>query len=209
MNELIDYAFNKVSPARIKPGSWSARAFRLADEGAIPPEMARRMLIDLIGPSLDTTILGTGSLLMLLAQNPDQWRALKASPSLIPNAVNEALRLESPVRAFTRHVARDTEIGGVRVPEGARVLVLYGSANRDERRWQDADRFDIRRPGAAGHLAFGAGRHTCLGAHLARLEMQSILRAMTARVDSFEIGKPVFVLNNILRGLQSLPMTLH
>jgi cytochrome P450 len=123
--------------------------------------------------------------------------------------VNEALRLESPIRCFTRHVARDAEIGGVSIAEGSRVLVLYGAANRDERRWEDAERFDITRPNAAAHLAFGAGEHSCLGAHLARLEMHALMKAMVQTVSRMEIGEPVFALNNTLRGLASLPMTLH
>jgi cytochrome P450 len=209
VNEINAYAYEVLDPATVKPGSWAARAFEHAAEGTITSTMARRIVLDLVNPSLDTTILATGSLLMLLGQNPDQWQALKANPSLISGAVNEALRLESPIRAFTRFVAHDAEIGGVGVAKGSRLLVLYGSANRDERRWENAERFDVARSNASGQLAFGFGRHTCLGAHLAKLEMQSILKAMVTRVDSFQVGEPVFVLNNLLRGPQNLPMTLH
>jgi cytochrome P450 len=209
VSEINHYAYEVLDPSTVKPGSWAARAFEHAAEGTITPEMARRIVLDLVNPSLDTTILATGSLIMLLGQNPDQWQALKASPALIPGAVNEALRLETPIRAFTRHVAHDADIGGVGVPKGARLLVMYGSANRDERRWEHAERFDVTRSNASGQLAFGFGRHTCLGAHLAKLEMQSILKAMVTRVESFTIGDPVFLLNNLLRGPQRLPMTLH
>jgi cytochrome P450 len=208
MGEWAQYTLG-LEQARVKPGSWSWRAFQLAREGTIGPEMVPRMLMGLIGPSLDTTILGTGNLLMLLGRHPDQWEKLRANPALVPNAVNEALRLESPIRCFTRHVARDAEIGGVSIAEGSRVLVLYGAANRDERRWEDAERFDITRPNAAAHLAFGAGEHSCLGAHLARLEMHALMKAMVQTVSRMEIGEPVFALNNTLRGLASLPMTLH
>jgi cytochrome P450 len=209
VSEINDYAYRILDSATVKPGSWAARAFEHAAEGTITSEMARRIVLDLVNPSLDTTILATGSLLMLLGQNPDQWQRLKADPALIPGAVNEALRLESPIRAFTRFVAYDAEIGGVSVRKGARLLVLYGSANRDERRWESAERFDVARSNAGGQLAFGFGRHTCLGAHLAKLEMQSILRAMITQVESFQVGDPVFMLNNILRGPLNLPMTLH
>jgi cytochrome P450 len=209
VSEINDYAYRVLDPSTVKAGSWAAKAFQHAAEGTITPEMARRIVLDLVNPSLDTTILATGSLLMLLGENPDQWQVLKTNPALIPGAVNEALRLESPIRAFTRLVAHDADIGGVSVPKGARLLVLYGSANRDERRWENAGRFDVARSNAGGQLAFGFGRHTCLGAHLAKLEMQSIIKAMVTRVESFEIGDPVFMLNNILRGPQNLPMTLH
>jgi cytochrome P450 len=208
MGEWVGYTLG-LQQAVVKPGSWAWRAFRLAQEGTIGPDMVPRLLMSLIGPSLDTTILGTGNLLMLLGQNPDQWRILKATPSLVPNAVNEALRLESPIRCFTRYAITEAEVDGVTIPQGSRILVLYGSANRDERRWENAEKFDVTRPNAAAHLAFGAGEHTCLGAHLARLEMHALTKSLLANVEDMEIGEPVFALNNTLRGLDSLPMTLN
>jgi cytochrome P450 len=195
---VFDYMFNKVEQAKVKRGSWAWRAFKLAEEGTIAPEMVSRMLIDIVFPSLDTTILATGNLLMLLGRHPDQWDAL-----------NEALRLESPVRCFTRYVAKDADIGATPVRAGSRVLLLYGSANRDERYWKEAERFDVKRSNAVTHLAFGSGTHMCMGAHLARLEIHSLMKSMLARVERFEIGEAVFVLNNTLRGLASLQMTLH
>jgi cytochrome P450 len=209
MTGMFDYMFNKVEQATVKPGSWAWQAFNLIDGGQITAQAVARMLIDIVFPSLDTTILATGNLLMLLGRHPDQWNAMKADPSLVPNAVNEALRLESPVRCFTRYVAKDADIGGAPVPAGSRVLILYGSANRDERYWKDAERFDVKRPNAVTHLAFGSGKHMCLGAHLARLEIHSLMKSMLSRIERFEIGEPIFVLNNTLRGLSSLQMTLH
>jgi len=206
---VFDYMFNKVEQAKVKPGSWAWRAFKLAEEGTIASEMVSRMLIDIVFPSLDTTILATGNLLMLLGRHPDQWGALKADSTLIPNALNEALRLESPVRCFTRYVAKDADIGATPVRAGSRVLLLYGSANRDERYWKEAERFDVKRSNAVTHLAFGSGTHMCMGAHLARLEIHSLMKSMLARVERFEIGEAVFVMNNTLRGLASLQMTLH
>ena len=85
------------------------------------------------------------------------------------------------------------------------MLVLYASANRDERRWDDPERYWIQRPGLQGHLGFGQGRHICAGMHLAKLEMRSLLKSMLRRVDRIEVGTPELQPNNILRGFKSLP----
>ena len=119
-----------------------------------------------------------------------------------------AIRLESPIRAFTRVAARDCEIDGAPVPAGARLLVLYASANRDERRWKDPERFDVERE-AQTHLGFGFGAHICAGMHLARLEMTALLKALASRVERFELGEPIWATNNVLRGLASLPVRVH
>ena len=119
--------------------------FAAADGGELAGEDVRGLLIDYIAPSLDTTILGTGHLLYLLGSHPEQYERVRAQPEAIPGAVHEALRFESPVRAFTRYAASDYDAGGVTIAKGERALILYGSANRDERRYADPDRFD-RRP---------------------------------------------------------------
>jgi cytochrome P450 len=133
-------------------------------------------MVDYLVPSLDTTISAIASALHLFATHPEQWRLLKADPSLIPNAVNEVVRYEAPLRAFSRKVARDTELAGTVIPKGARVLVIYASANRDRLAWDDPDTFDIRRD-AARQLGFGHGAHGCAGQGLARLETAAMLRA--------------------------------
>ena len=157
---------------------------------------------------MNRPISAIASALLLLAEHPDQWAVLKDDPSLIPNAVNEVVRLESPLRAFARYVERDTEIGGVAVTAGSRVVVFYASANRDERVWDDPTRFDVTRD-AAAQLGFGQGAHGCAGQGLARLETQSILRSIVQRVDRIEItGAPAWGLNNIIHKLDHLPLRL-
>jgi cytochrome P450 len=91
---------------------------------------------------------------------------------------------------------------------GERALLLFASANRDERKWEQPERFDIRRK-VSEHVGFGYGIHTCAGMHLARLEMQALLRALIPRVRRFVLGQPVAARNNTLRGLQSLPVTIE
>src|SRR5262249_15335796 len=159
-------------------------------------------------PSLDTTILATGSLLYLLGSHPEQWELVRADRALVPAAVNEALRFEAPVRAFTRFAAKAYHADGVAIAEGERVLVLFGSANRDERRYADPDRFDVTRD-ARDHLGFGHGVHRCAGGHLAQLELGSLLRALAARVRRIEVGEPAPRLSNVLRGYRSFPASLR
>jgi hypothetical protein len=126
-------------------------------------------------------------------------------PSLIPNAINEAVRIESPIRGFTRYLAADTQVGDTLIPKGGRALMLYASANRDERRWDDPAKFDVKRI-LTDHVGFGHGIHSCAGMQLARLEIRSIVTAMTRRVKRIEVGAPLLAMNNVLRGYTQLPV---
>lgn len=165
-------------------------------------------MIDYLAPSLDTTISAISSALHLFATHPDQWQALREDPSLVANAINEVVRLESPLRAFTRKSVTDTDVGGVSIPKGSRVLVVYASANRDEREWDDPDTFDITRD-VNRHLGFGYGTHGCAGQGLARLESQAILRELAARVDRIVLtGTPTWAINNIIHRYDQLPLEL-
>ena len=190
---------------RLRPGSWGRRIFEAADRGEVEPERCPVLMRDYLGPSLDTTIFATANLIMLFGRYPEQWDLVREQPALIPSAINEALRLESPIRGFTRRVIADARIGEARLPAGSRVLLLYASGNRDERKWQDPERFDVLRR-ASDHLGFGNGAHMCAGLHLARLEITALLEVLAEKVRRFEIGEPVLALNNVLRGLASLPV---
>ena len=201
---IRDYA----GPRQVRPGSWAAQLHAQGEAGVVPQELCPTLMRDYLGPSLDTTILATGSVIALLARHPEQWQALRADPALIPNAIEEAIRLESPVRGFTRVLTADHTIDGAILPEGARVLLLFASANRDERKWPEAERFDIRRD-LTGSLGFGAGIHICAGMHLARLEIAALLRALARRVARIEAGDAVLFRNNTLRGLARLDVMVH
>jgi len=128
---ILDFVAN-CERDQLTPGSWGAQLYEAADREEIPHDVAGQMITDYVAPSLDTTIAGTASLLRLLAENPDQWRLIKDDPSLIRNTIDETLRLQSPIRGFSRLTAEDVELSGETVPEGARVYVLWASANRDE-----------------------------------------------------------------------------
>lgn len=132
---------------------------------------------------------------------------MRADPSLIPNAINEAIQLETPMRAFSRYVASDFTIEGDTLLAGSRALIVYASANRDERKWQDAERFDVKRE-SAEHVGFGLGTHMCAGGSLARMEMTTVLEALAKRVHRFELLEAKRDLHNTLRGLSRLRVTV-
>jgi cytochrome P450 len=199
--EMMRYAIG-VERASLRPDGWAAQLFAAADARKIEAGDVASMLIDYIAPSLDTTILGLGHLLFQLGRDPAQWAMVREDPALIPRAVDEALRLEAPVRAFSRFAVADYDVAGTTIPAGSRVLVLFASGNRDERRWSDPDRFDLTRD-AREHLGFGHGVHRCAGSHVAQLEMHSLLRAMVARVRTIEVGPAELGLNNVLFGYRS------
>lgn len=129
----------------------------------------------------ETTTNLIGNALLCFDEHPEAWERLRERPDLIPTAIEEVLRYRSPVQAMFRAAAAEAEIGGQRIPAGTRLLAWIGSANRDEARFPEADRFDIERT-PNRHLAFGHGIHFCLGAPLARLEARIALEAMTRRM---------------------------
>ena len=145
----------------------------------------------------------------VLGDHPDQRHELAADPSLIPNAIDEILRFEPPAPHVGRYVARDVEIDGVTVPEGSAILLLIGSGNRDERRWADADRFDIHRQ-VGQILSFGYGIHFCLGAALARMEGRVVLEELLARFPDWTVDMDRAHLSptSTVRGWETLPVAL-
>jgi len=208
IQEFHRYCADERTLAGLSPEGWAAAIWRAADNGQIPRTKCPAMMRDYISPSLDTTILATGSLIWLLGRFPDQWDRIRADESLIPTAINEAVRLESPLRGFTRVVTRDVVYDDQVIPAGSRVLLLYGSANRDERKWDHPERFDVTRDNR-DHLGFGFGAHICVGMHLARLEITALMKAFAKRVSRFELGEPKRTMSNILRGFDRLPVTVH
>ncbi len=141
----------------------------------------------LLPAGLETTYRSSGNLLSLLLTHPDQLAAVCRDRSLIPAAIEEGLRFETPLTMVTRTTTDDVEIGSKTIPAGAQVGLCMGSANRDEGRWTNADTFDIRRP-RQSHIAFAGGIHMCLGMHLARLETRVMLNSLFDRVTDLALA---------------------
>ncbi len=206
---MIKYATETVTRDNVRPGSWAARIYDAADEGRITQDEISKLIVSYVVPSLETTISATSHMLHLFGLYPDQWRLLRENPDLIPNAIEEALRVRTPVRSLARYAVEPVEIDGVVIPEGEYVVVLYASANRDERKWREPEKFDITRSNARDHLAFGLGVHRCSGQYLAKLEITSLLKAMASRIESFSVGESAAPLNNILSTMTKLPVRIQ
>ena len=147
-----------------------------------------------------------------LLEHPQTWAALVADRArLLPNTIEEALRFDSSNIAWRRVTTRPVTLRGVEIPKGARILVLLGAANHDPRKYADPETFDIERPDARSHLAFGKGIHYCLGAALTRLELGIVLELLTERYPAMQLGKNrtyAYTPNVVFRGPTTLPVVL-
>ncbi len=205
---MLRYAHRIARRRELQPGSMGEDLLRAVDAGRLDAAACPKLLVDYLAPSIDTTLSAIASALLLFARHPEQWALLRADRDLLPNAINEVVRLESPLRAFSRKVAQRTTIAGHVVPEGSRVLVLYASANRDETAWTSPETFDITRD-ASRQLGFGHGTHGCAGQGLARLETGAILTRLLDTVERIELaGEPEWAVNNIIHRLERLPLEL-
>lgn len=206
--QMLRYAHGVAKERRLREGSLGGDLLQAVDEGRLDAAECPKLLVDYLAPSIDTTLSAIASALYLFALHPDQWQALRADRDLLPNAINEVVRLESPLRAFSRKIGTDTTLADVELPAGSRVLVMYASANRDELVWDSPKAFDITRD-ATHQLGFGHGAHGCAGQGLARLETRTILGHLLDRVERIELtGKPVWAVNNIIHRLEHLPLEL-
>jgi cytochrome P450 len=145
------------------------------------------VMLQLLFAGHETTTNASAGAFRALLENRDQWEALCADPSLVTNAVEESLRFYSSVPQWRRITRKVVTLGGVELPAGTKLLVALGSANHDEAKFPDGDRFDIRRENADEHMAFGWGRHLCIGEGLARLEMRVALEELSRRLPHLEL----------------------
>ncbi|MCD2191890.1 cytochrome P450 [Actinomycetospora endophytica] len=206
---MFGYLGSAMAPDRVRPDGWAAQVWAAAERGEIDHASVVPLLSAYLVAGMDTTIHGIGNTIDLLARDPDAFAGLRADPSLAGPAFEESLRVESPVTAFFRTTTREVDVDGVTIPAGEKVLLPFASANRDERRWADPDRFDVkRRP--TGHLAFGAGIHNCAGQFLARVEAEAILGALVRRCSSITPAGPAErALGPVIRGMRALPITVR
>jgi cytochrome P450 len=162
------------------------------DEHIEPAAEVMGLMVILFLGGVESTAGLIGNLFKLLAENPDQRRRLLDDPSLIPQAIEEAIRWATPLQLTARTVMRDLTLHGVAIPARSRVVLVLGAANRDKRQFPDPDVFDVTR-GVARHVGFGEGVHGCLGAPLARLEAKVVLQEALPVLGEFELdGEPVF-----------------
>jgi cytochrome P450 len=205
---LVEYISTQATREKLAPGSMGAAIYEAADRGDIALEQCPQLFVSYLVAGVDTTINAIGNAIALFAEFPDQWDMLRENPALIPSAFEEVLRIDAPLQLVRRWCVRDVEIGGTLIPAESDVVMIYASGNHDERKYPGPARFDVTR-NPVDHLSFGYGLHGCAGQALARLEAHSIFRSLAARVRRFEIGTPVRRLNNVMRGLEHLPVSVR
>lgn len=162
----------------------------------------------LLPAGVETTYRSLGNLLFALLSDPEQLAAVRADRSLLPQAIEEAVRWNPPLLTITRTSTRDTELGGVQIPQGCSVMPMLGSANRQEDRWDNPDQFDLFRA-AKGNLGWGYGVHVCLGMHLARLEMRTAINLLLDRLPNLRMdpdGGDPHIRGQVFRSPTSLPV---
>jgi 4-methoxybenzoate monooxygenase (O-demethylating) len=219
-NELRRKAIERAAPhvawvteqcqrANPAPGGIGASVHAAVDTGELTADEAPLLVRSLLSAGIDTTVYALGAAIYCLARFPNEMAKLHADPSLARAAFEEAIRFESPVQTFFRTTTRAVDIGGVQLGEGEKVLMLLAAANRDPRRWERPDAYEIERR-TSGHVGYGGGIHMCVGQLLARVEGEAMLAALARKVRAIRIvGEPQRAFNNTLRGLQSLPVALE
>jgi cytochrome P450 len=207
--ELFAWAASRCQREALSADGLGAQVWAAADRGDLTPEQAPLVVRSMLLAGVDTTVHGLSAILYAFATHPEQWQRLRAQPSLARVAFDEAVRWESPVQTFFRTATTDVRVGENIVPDGAKILMFLGSANRDPRRWADPDAFDLSRD-PSGHVGFGMGIHQCVGQHIARLEAEALLAALARRARGIELAGPaVRHHNNTLRAWESIPVRVR
>ena len=185
-----------------------AQIYSAIETGELTAEEAPLLIRSFLSAGVDTTVNAFGNMLWCLARFPDQWAKLRANPALARPAFDELLRYEGPAQVFFRTTTREVDFHGQNIPANEKIAAYMGSANRDPRRWEAPDMFDVERR-ATGHMGLGTGIHGCVGQAVARLEAEAVFTAFARKVASIELtGEPVRHYNNVLRSLKSLPLRL-
>jgi cytochrome P450 len=207
--ELRGFLEGAIDERRGQPGDdlISVLVHAEEDDGVLTARQVLNFVQLLLAAGSETTTNLLGSAVFHGLRHPSQWSAVRRDPALVPALLEETLRFDSPVQLVMRLVTEDTEIGGGKIPAGARIFVLLGSANRDPAQFPDADRFDIHRR-ATGHLGFGLGTHFCLGASLARLQARLAVEALLTRLPDLALVSESVEHHGsfLVRGPRSLPL---
>jgi cytochrome P450 len=183
------FAAAQQSSASDGAGNVMAELVEGVRQGAISEQDAVAIIIVLVGAAGESTSSLVGSAIRILAENPQLQQRLRSQPELIGPYVEEVVRLESPFKGHYRAVLNETQLGGVTIPDSARVFLLWAAANRDPAVFSDPDQLDIERSNTNEHLGFGHGIHFCIGARLARMEAKLILEEMLKQTSSFGLDR--------------------
>ena len=209
--ELAGYLAEQFARARKDPGDNLLGDFaRHCNAGDLPAETAVIMLIQLVSAGGESTAGLLGSSALMLAGRDDIANQLRDDIELLPAFIEEVVRLESPFRGHYRHVLADTTLGGVELPGGSHLLLLWGSANRDPAAFDAPDELRLDRPSGKAHLGFGRGDHFCVGAALARLEVRTALTRLLRETSAISTTEPpAWIPSVMVRRLARLPLEVE
>jgi cytochrome P450 len=217
MNELFQQAMENTGPViewvdqccnreNLDPDGLGMQMFLAADRGQVTQAEAKLLVQILLSAAADTTVMTMATAIRAFCLFPEQYQLLRSDPSLLRNAFDESLRWDSPSRMAGRIATREVEIEGVVIPKGERCGLMFAAANRDPRKWQAADSFDIKRD-HRGHVGWGYGVHSCVGRVLAQLEADALLGAVAEHIERFEsAGEPEPWMTTIGHGPAKLPV---
>ena len=204
--DVVPWIMEQCQREHLDPEGFGAAIYAGSDTGEVTVEEAGLLVRSLLSAGVDTTVAALGSAVWCFANHPEQFQLLKADPTLSVWAFEETLRYTSPIHTFCRTANVDTEVSGVKIEEGTKILCVLGSANLDEDHWLKADRFDIERK-PTDHLALGVGVHGCVGQNVARAELDIMLSVIANKVESIELaGDVIWRPNNSVRTLDRLPV---
>jgi cytochrome P450 len=208
IGEVFAFCDSVTQPGVLRPGSLGEAVVAAVAAGRLPADKASGLMLAYLTGGLDTTIASIEQAMRLFAAHPEQWDLVRQDPRRIPGAYNEILRHSAPLHVMSRKVARDTEIGGAAVAAGTRVALLFAAANRDGRKYEAPERFEVLRA-PVDHLTFGFGTHVCAGQNLARIEVHALLTALAREVTRIEVGACEVGVNNLIHGYARMEARLH
>jgi cytochrome P450 len=205
---VIEWATKCCNRENLAPDSLGMQMFEAADRGEITQDEAKLLVGILLSAAADTTVMTMATAIRAFCLFPEQYQLLRNDRTLVRAAFEESLRWDSPSRMAGRIAMRDVEIDGVVIPKGERCGLMFAAANRDPRKWQDPDRFDVKRDNR-GHVGWGYGIHSCVGRVLAGLEADALLGAVVEHIQRFEpAGEPEPWMTTIGHGPAKLPVRL-
>ena len=205
---VIEWATRCCGRENLDPSGLGFQMFLAADRGEITQDEAKLLVGILLSAAADTTIITLANAIRAFSLYPDQYQLVRSNPTLVRAAFEESLRWDSPSRMAGRIAMRDVEIAGILIPKGERCGLMFGAANRDPRRWQDPEAFDIQRDNRA-HVGWGHGVHACVGRVLAGLEADALLGAIASHIARFDpAGEPEPWMTTVGHGPEKLPVRL-
>ena len=204
--DAVNWMRSRTERDAVREGSLGRQLHGLSDDGDLTPAESANVMRGQLSAGVDTTVAALGYTIYCFAKNPDQYQMVGNDPSLAVRAFEEAVRLLSPLQTILRTTTGDAELGGLPVRSDTKIVVSNAAANRDPRKFDNPDQFDLTR-NFTGHLGFGRGVHTCVGMHVAKLEAENLLQAFAERVASVDLAGDVnFKLNNTVRSPLQLPV---